>query len=100
MLISAAIIVRDEADSLDACLTSIVDLVDEIVDVDTGSVDDSPEVARAHGAVVDAMAWTGDFSGPRNRSLHVGRVADIDRPPSRNSAPPGHLAGGARAPAA
>jgi glycosyltransferase involved in cell wall biosynthesis len=73
MLISAAIIVRDEADSLDACLTSIADLVDEIVVVDTGSVDDSPKVARAHGAMVDAMAWTGDFSGPRNRSLDLAR---------------------------
>ena len=71
MLISAAIIVRDEAELLDACLTSIGDLVDEIVVVDTGSVDASPDVAAAHGAVVDFVPWAGDFSAPRNRSLDL-----------------------------
>lgn len=71
MLISAAIIVRDEADFLDACLGSIADLVDEIVVVDTGSTDRSPEVARAHGATVDLVPWQGDFSTPRNRSLDL-----------------------------
>ena len=52
MLLSAAIIVRDEADHLDACLASLSGLVDEIVVVDTGSSDDSVAVADRHGAIV------------------------------------------------
>jgi glycosyltransferase involved in cell wall biosynthesis len=71
MLLSAAIIVRDEADHLDACLQSLSGLVDEIVVVDTGSSDDSVAVAHRHGAIVAHEPWQGDFATPRNRSLDL-----------------------------
>ena len=71
MLLSAAIIVRDEAEHLDACLQSLRGLVDEIVVVDTGSVDGSVDVARRHGAVIGHEPWQGDFATPRNRSLDL-----------------------------
>jgi len=71
VLLSAAMIVRDEADHLDACLESIRALVDEIVVVDTGSVDDTMAIARRHGAIVDQVSWEGDFATPRNRSLDL-----------------------------
>ena len=71
MLLSAAIIVRDEAEHLDACLTSLHGLVDEIVVVDTGSTDDSVDVARRHGAVIGHEPWKADFSVPRNRALDL-----------------------------
>jgi glycosyltransferase involved in cell wall biosynthesis len=64
-------IVRDEADHLDACLRSLRGLVDQIVVVDTGSVDDTVAVARAHGALIDHLPWQGDFATPRNRSLDL-----------------------------
>jgi glycosyltransferase involved in cell wall biosynthesis len=73
MLISAAMIVRDEGEHLDACLRSLEGLVDEIVIVDTGSLDDTVEIARSHGAVVDFEPWQGDFATPRNRSLDLAR---------------------------
>jgi glycosyltransferase involved in cell wall biosynthesis len=71
MLLSAAIIVRDEAEHLDTCLSSLAGLVDEIVVVDTGSSDESVDVARRHGAVVGHEPWQGDFATPRNRSLEL-----------------------------
>ena len=71
MLLSAAIIVRDEAAFLDGCLASLDGLVDEIVVVDTGSVDDTVEVARRHGAVIGHEPWQEDFATPRNRSLDL-----------------------------
>ena len=71
VLLSAAIIVRDEAGHLDACLSSLRGLVDEVVVVDTGSSDASVEVAMRHGAIVAHEPWRGDFATPRNRSLDL-----------------------------
>ena len=68
-LLSAALIVRDEAHHLEDCLASLHGLADEIVVVDTGSVDDSVAIARAHGAVVLEHPWTGSFSAVRNAGL-------------------------------
>jgi tetratricopeptide (TPR) repeat protein len=68
-LVSAALIVRDEARHLPDCLASIRDVVDDIVVVDTGSVDDSPAIAAAYGARVYHRAWDDDFAAARNAGL-------------------------------
>jgi glycosyltransferase involved in cell wall biosynthesis len=57
--LSAAIIVRDEADRLPACLASLRGLADEIVVVDTGSRDATPFIAAASGAVVEHRVLDG-----------------------------------------
>ncbi|WP_338589091.1 glycosyltransferase [Paenibacillus sp. Y5S-9] len=62
-------IVKDEAGSLQRCLNAVKDVVDEIIVVDTGSIDDTTEIARLHGAVVIRAEWNGDFSEARNLSL-------------------------------
>ncbi|MGE6667782.1 glycosyltransferase [Paenibacillus xylanexedens] len=62
-------IVKDEAGSLQQCLNAVRDVVDEIIVVDTGSIDDTTEIARLHGAVVIRTEWNGDFSEARNLSL-------------------------------
>ena len=67
--ISLCMIVKDEAVSLQRCLNAVKDVVDEIIVVDTGSIDDTTEIARLHGAVVICTEWNGDFSEARNLSL-------------------------------
>ncbi|WFA84449.1 glycosyltransferase family 2 protein [Paenibacillus amylolyticus] len=62
-------IVKDEALSLQRCLKAVRDVVDETIVVDTGSIDDTTEIARLHGAVVIRTEWNGDFSEARNLSL-------------------------------
>ena len=72
-LLSAALIVRDEERYLETCLTSLRSCVDEIVVVDTGSVDRSREIAHDLGARVLERAWTGDFAAARNASVDAAR---------------------------
>lgn len=67
--VTAAMIVRNEEAFLDDCLRSIVDEVDEIVIVDTGSVDQTREIATRHGARLIERPWTNDFSAARNCAL-------------------------------
>lgn len=70
MTIALAMIVRDEEPRLAAALDSARALVDEIVVVDTGSVDDTIAVARAGGARVEHFTWVDDFAAARNHALH------------------------------
>lgn len=69
MSLSLSMIVRDEASSLAACLASVWGWVDEMVVVDTGSVDDTVTIAEAAGAVVHHLPWPGDFAAARNAAL-------------------------------
>ena len=67
--ISLSMIVRDEAQFLAACLQSVEGVVEEIVVVDTGSQDDTVEIAESFGARVFHYAWDDDFAAARNRAL-------------------------------
>jgi len=78
MKISCTMIVRDEASTLRACLESIKPHVDELVIVDTGSTDSTPEIAREFADRFEV--WTGcndsegriaDFSAARNYALEL-----------------------------
>ncbi len=62
-------IVRDEEDNLPRCLRSVRWVFDEIVVVDTGSVDRTREIAREFGARVVEFAWIDDFAAARNAGL-------------------------------
>ena len=70
-LVSAAIIVKNEAEYLRRCLGSIAHWVDELVVVDTGSTDDTVEVARSFGAELGHFPWIDDFSAARNHALDM-----------------------------
>ena len=67
--LSACLIVKNEATLLPRCLESIRSFVDEIIVVDTGSTDDTVEIARNYGALVHHFSWIEDFSAARNKSL-------------------------------
>lgn len=54
---------------LDECLASVEDVVDEIIVVDTGSVDETPQIATSHGARVIHHTWRDDFAEARNVAL-------------------------------
>ena len=68
-LISLCMIMRDEAENLPRALRSVSNLVDEMIIVDTGSVDGSVEIAKSFGAKVYFQPWQGDFSTPRNLAM-------------------------------
>ncbi len=66
MRLSLCMIVRDEQEMLPRCLAAVADAVDEMVIVDTGSVDATIEIARSFGAKVIEREWTGSFGEARN----------------------------------
>lgn len=70
-------IVRDGSTTLDACLKSVAAVSDELIVVDTGSTDDSPEIARSFGGRVIRVPWPDDFSAARNRYLEIARCSWI-----------------------
>lgn len=69
--VSAAMIVRNEERFLADCLRSLQGIADEVVVVDTGSVDATPDIAKAHGAKLYHHPWAGDFAAARNHGLDL-----------------------------
>lgn len=67
--ISLCMIVRDEEDVLGRCLESAAGLVDEIIIVDTGSKDRTPQIARRFTDHVYDFPWIDDFAAARNFSF-------------------------------
>lgn len=80
-VLAASMIMKNESHNLDRCLSSIVDLVDFICIVDTGSTDNSIEIAEKYGAKVFKHPHTEglfDFSKYRNISLDHCRELKAD----------------------
>jgi GT2 family glycosyltransferase/tetratricopeptide (TPR) repeat protein len=70
-LVSACIIVKDEASNIAPCIESIKNFVDEVVVYDTGSSDLTVGIARGLGAKVTMGYWNDDFSQARNTALEL-----------------------------
>jgi len=68
LTISVVLIVKDEQDVLADCLDS-VRWADEIVVYDTGSTDETVEIARRYTDKVVEGYWDEDFAAARNRAL-------------------------------
>ena len=67
--ISLCMIVRDNEPTIVPCLASIRPWVDEIIVVDTGSTDRTPQICEEFGAKVFHFPWIDDFSAARNESI-------------------------------
>jgi len=66
--ISVLIPARNEAANLAACLASVA-WCDDLVVVDSGSTDGTPDIARAQGARVVDFRWDGRFPKKKNWAL-------------------------------
>ncbi|MBP8699891.1 MAG: glycosyltransferase [Syntrophorhabdaceae bacterium] len=67
--ISVCMIVKNEEKDLPRLLSSIKGLADETIIVDTGSNDNTVDIAKSYGAKVYHFPWCNDFSAARNESL-------------------------------
>ncbi len=69
-MISLCMIVKNEEDVLGRCLNSVYEklceVVDEIIIVDTGSSDNTVDIAKAYDCDVYDFEWCNDFSKARN----------------------------------
>ena len=70
--VSLCMIVRNEEKVLERCLKSVADIVDEIIIIDTGSVDKTKEVAKNFTDRIYDYAWCDDFSAARNFAFSKG----------------------------
>jgi pentatricopeptide repeat protein len=67
--LSLCMIVKDEQAEISKALDSLTGIVDEIIVVDTGSKDETINIARKFGARIIESAWEDDFSIARNAGL-------------------------------
>ena len=67
--VSLCMIVKNEEDVLERCLTSAAALADEIIIVDTGSTDRTKEIAARFTSLIFDFPWRDDFAAARNESF-------------------------------
>ncbi len=67
--ISLCMITKDEEKILEKCLNPIKNMVDEIIIVDTGSKDNTKEIAKRFTDNIYYSKWNDDFSAARNFSI-------------------------------
>ncbi|MBS4174157.1 glycosyltransferase family 2 protein [Bacillus sp. FJAT-49736] len=70
MKISLAMIVKNEEKNIKRCLERVMDLVDEMVIVDTGSTDNTISILQQYSDVkIHHFNWVDDFAVARNYSI-------------------------------
>jgi glycosyltransferase involved in cell wall biosynthesis len=67
--LALVMIARDEADAIARALESARPHVDRMIVLDTGSTDETRQIAQACGAEVGEFAWCDDFAAARNAAL-------------------------------
>jgi len=69
--LAVCIIAKDEASSIARAIASVKPIADEVIVVDTGSTDNTPDIARSLGAKVVRHVWEDDFSKARNAAIEA-----------------------------
>ncbi len=69
MRISACVIVRNEERNISKWLDNVMQIVDEIVVVDTGSQDKTLDILQERGINVYSFSWCNDFAAAKNYAI-------------------------------
>lgn len=69
MNISLCLIAKNEEKKISKCIESAKHLVNDIIVVDTGSTDNTVQIAKEYGAKVFYYEWIKDFSAARNYAI-------------------------------
>ena len=69
MKLSACVIVKNEEKNLPQWLSSMAQLADEMIVVDTGSEDNTKSLAHQAGAKVFDFTWIDDFAAAKNYAI-------------------------------
>jgi glycosyltransferase involved in cell wall biosynthesis len=67
--LTVTVITRDEAENIGACLASVA-WADELVVIDSDSIDDTVAIARGHSARVEVRSWPG-YSAQKNYAASI-----------------------------
>jgi glycosyltransferase involved in cell wall biosynthesis len=67
--ISLCMIAKNESALIAQAIQSVLPIVTEVILVDTGSSDNTVDIAKSLGVKVLHRAWDNDFSAPRNLSI-------------------------------
>lgn len=68
-MLSLCMIVKNEEENLKICLSKVIDFVDEVIIVDTGSTDNTRNIALEFTDKIYDFKWCNDFSKARNFSV-------------------------------
>ena len=85
--ISLCMIVKNEEKHLARCLDHIANLVDEIIIVDTGSTDQTLEIASKYTSKIYTHPWIDDFSDARNYAFSKASMDYCRRCSGKNRIP-------------
>lgn len=69
--LSVCIIAKNEEKNLLRCLESIQGIADEVILIDTGSIDNTISIAEKYNARVIKFPWQKNFSSARNKALEM-----------------------------
>ena len=67
--VGLSMIVKNGADTIRPCLESVRGVVEQIVIADTGSTDNTCDIAREFNASIISVPWENDFAKARNAAL-------------------------------
>ena len=69
--ITLGMIVKNEKQFLAGCLEQVLPYIDDLVVVDTGSTDETINIAKMYGAKIVNHVWQDDFAAARNSYMEV-----------------------------